>query len=305
MSKVLITLVGPTAVGKTALAIKLAKYYGSEIVSADSRQFYKELNIGTAKPSIHELSLVKHHLIGNISVSEEYNISDFEKDATNSINKAFKKNNHVILVGGSGLYINTVLYGLDKIPKVDISVRKKLNKEFDNNGIEKLVKKLKKLDPKIVKSIDLNNHRRIIRALEVCISTNKPYSSFLKTSIKKPKYNSIIIGLNLNRENLHSRINKRVDQMIDNGLVNEVKSLKIYEFYNSLNTIGYTEIFNYLNEKSTLENAIEKIKTNSRRYAKRQITWFKSNQNIKWFTDEYNFNEIIDVIDKFSTQQLV
>ena len=180
MGKILITIVGPTAVGKTSLAIKLAKHYKTEVISADSRQFYKELNIGTAKPSKNELKAVKHHLINNISIEKDYNISDFEKDATIYINQVFKNNDYAILVGGSGLYIDAVLYGIDKIPKVDSSIRKKLNKEFDKNGNVNLIKQLKELDPITKSKIDLNNHRRIIRALEVCISTKKPYSSFLK-----------------------------------------------------------------------------------------------------------------------------
>ena len=227
MNKVLITIVGPTAVGKTALAIKLAKHYKTEIISADSRQFYREMNIGTAKPSKHELNEVKHHLVNNISVSENYNISNFEKDAKKSINLVFQKSDFAILVGGSGLYIDTILYGIDKIPFVDHSIRKKLNKEFELNGTKNLINELKKLDPVSVKKIDLKNHRRIIRALEVCISSKKPYSTFLKSNKKFSKYNEIIIGLNKNRPMLYNDINERVDEMIRNGLLDEVKKHKI------------------------------------------------------------------------------
>ena len=225
MNKFLITIVGPTAIGKTSLAIKLAKHYKTEIISADSRQFYKELNIGTAKPSNEELSSVKHHLINNISVTDEYDISQFQSDATEKINNLFKKKDFVIMVGGSGLYINSVLYGIDEIPKVDISVRENLNEEFKNNGLKNLILKLKELDPITYKKIDLNNHRRIIRALEVSISYNTPYSSFLNNSEKQSKYNEIIIGLDCDRPKLHSLINSRVDVMIKKGLVNEVSEL--------------------------------------------------------------------------------
>ena len=304
MDKILITIVGPTAVGKTSLAIKLAKHYKTEVISADSRQFYKELNIGTAKPSKKELSTVKHHLINNISVKKEYNISDFEKDATNSINQVFKKNDYAILVGGSGLYIDTALYGIDEIPKIDSSIRKKLNNEFDKNGNINLIKQLKQLDPVTESKIDLNNHRRIIRALEVCISTKKPYSSFLKSKKSASKYNQIILGLDMDRKKLHSIINKRVDDMIENGLIKEVEGLISYRDLNSLNTIGYTEIFNFIENKFSLDYAIEKIKINTRRYAKRQLTWFKSNQNINWYLNNHDISDIIKLIDSYSIQQL-
>ena len=301
MNKFLITIIGPTAIGKTSLAIKLAKHYKTEIISADSRQFYKELNIGTAKPSNEELSSVKHHLINNISVTDEYDISQFQSDATEKINNLFKKKDFVIMVGGSGLYINSVLYGIDEIPKVDISVRENLNEEFKNNGLKNLILKLKELDPITYKKIDLNNHRRIIRALEVSISYNTPYSSFLNTSEKQSKYNEIIIGLDCDRPKLHSLINSRVDVMIKKGLVNEVSELFKHKKLNALNTIGYKEIFEYLEKKIDLEEAINKIKTNSRRYAKRQLTWFKSNKKVNWYSDNYDFEDILKMINSLHT----
>ena len=226
MSKLLIVIVGPTAIGKTALAIKLAKHYKTEIISADSRQFYKELNIGTAKPSNKQLQSIRHHLIDNISISDNYNISQFESDAKENIDNLFKTKDYAIVVGGSGLYINTILYGIDKMPKVDDSLREKLNSEYLNNGLRNLHDKLKKLDPISHEKIDLDNHRRVIRALEVTISSKKPYSSFLKDSDRKPGYNEIIIGLNTDRTRLHSMINKRVEEMIECGLVEEVKKLR-------------------------------------------------------------------------------
>ena len=305
MSKFLITIVGPTAIGKTSLAIKLAKKYKTEVISADSRQFYRELNIGTAKPSKDELSSVKHHLINNISVTDKYDISHFESDARKIIDNLFKTKDYVILVGGSGLYIDTILYGIDKIPNVEDSLRKKLNEEFENNGLKNLLVQLKKIDPATYKNIDLSNHRRIIRALEVSISSKKPYSSFLTNSAKQSNYNEIIIGLNCDRDKLHSLINKRVDKMIKCGLIEEVKTLKKFKNLNALNTIGYKEIFDYLNNQTSLEESVEKIKTNSRRYAKRQLTYFNSNKEIKWFENKYEIKNIIKLIEsKRITQQL-
>ena len=296
MKKILITIVGPTAVGKTNLAINLAQSLNTDIVSADSRQFYRELNIGTAKPSEEELSKVKHHLINNKSVTEKYNISQFQNDADISIKDIFYKNDFAILVGGSGLYIDTILYGIDRIPEIDHSIREKLNKEFDLNGLNNLVKQLSEIDPEIIKTIDLKNHRRIIRALEVSISAKKPFSSFLKIKNKKPRYNELIIGLNTDRLKLHHLINTRVDEMIKNGLFDEVKSLIKLQDLNTLNTIGYSEIFKYYKNEYTTEQAIEKIKINSRRFAKRQLTWFKSNKNINWFKNEYKVEEILKLI---------
>ena len=305
MSKYLITIVGPTAIGKTSLAIQLAKNYKTEVISADSRQFYRELNIGTAKPSKDELSSVKHHLINNISVTDKYDISQFESDARKIIENLFKTKDYIILVGGSGLYIDTILYGIDKMPDVEDSLRKKLNEEFQNNGLKNLLNQLKKIDPVTYKNIDLSNHRRIIRALEVSISSKKPYSSFLTNSFKRSNYNEIMIGLNCDRDKLHSLINKRVDKMIQCGLIEEVEKLEQFKNLNALNTIGYKEIFDYLNSKTSLELSIEKIKTNSRRYAKRQLTYFNSNKKINWFENKYEIKNIIKLIDsKIITQQL-
>ena len=305
MKKLLLVIVGPTAVGKTTLAINLAKYFNTEIVSADSRQFYKELNIGTAKPTKKELRSVKHHLTNNISILKDYNISEFEKDAINSIDSIFKNNNLAILVGGSGLYIDTILYGIDNIPKVDLAVREKLNIQFKKKGLKFIQDKLKKLDLEYYKKIDLNNYRRIIRALEVCISAGQPFSSYLKLKERKSRYNTLIIGLKKERKVLHQLINYRVDKMIENGLINEVKSLEENRKLNALNTIGYKEIFNYLEGKCSLEKAIENIKTNSRRYAKRQLTWFNANKNIVWHEGEFNTDKIIESVHRTITQQSI
>jgi tRNA dimethylallyltransferase len=297
MNKYLISILGPTAIGKTKLAINLAENYDTEIVSADSRQFYKELNIGSAKPSNEDLNKVKHHLISNKSVKESYSIGDFEKDAINSISKIHEKSNLAILVGGSGLYVDVINYGLDKIPKSDEKIRDILNNEFKLKGLIHIQNQLKEKDLISFKNIDLNNHRRIIRALEVTISSGKPYSSYLKKKYTKRNFKIIEIGIKDERELIYKRINNRVDNMINEGLVKEVIDLNEYKDLNSLNTIGYKEIFNYLEGKSNLDYAINEIKKNTRRYAKRQMTWFNSNNNIIWFKINYKIEDIVKCIN--------
>ena len=296
MGKHLITIIGPTAIGKTTLAIKIANYFKTEIVSADSRQFYKEMNIGTAKPSTSELNSIKHHLINNKSVNDDYNIYDYEKDALKSIESIFNKKDIAILVGGSGLYINTVLYGLDEIPGISAEVRNSLYLDLELKGIKKLQEKLKLLDPSSYRSIDINNPRRLIRALEVSISTGKSYSSFLKKKKKKRDFNIIVLGMNQERLSLYKKINTRVDNMVENGLINEVKELYTLKGLNTLNTIGYSEVFNYIEDKYSLDECINEIKKNTRRYAKRQLTWFKSIDRVEWITPNYNFEEVIAYI---------
>jgi len=297
MTKQLITIIGPTAVGKTSLAIKIAKFFKTEIVSADSRQFYKEMSIGTAKPTENELSQIKHHLINNKSIQDKYNINDYEKDALNCLNTIFKNNNVAVLVGGSGLYINSVIYGLDEIPEINPEIRRSIYSELETKGIAKLQEKLKILDQVSYDKIDINNPRRLVRALEVSISTRKPYSSFLKNTKKKRNFNTIVLGINQNRDLLYNRINSRVDNMIENGLINEVKGLHNLKHLTSLNTIGYSEVFKHLEGDSSLNECIAEIKKNSRRYAKRQLTWFKSIQNSKWITPDYNFEEVVEYIN--------
>ena len=296
MGKHLITIIGPTAIGKTNLAIKIANYFKTEIVSADSRQFYKEMNIGTAKPSTSELNSIKHHLINNKSVNDDYNIYDYEKDALKSIESIFNKKDIAILVGGSGLYINTVLYGLDEIPGISAEVRNSLYLDLELKGIKKLQEKLKLLDPSSYRSIDINNPRRLIRALEVSISTGKSYSSFLKKKKKKRDFNIIVLGMNQERLSLYKKINTRVDNMVENGLINEVKELYTLKGLNTLNTIGYSEVFNYIEDKYSLDECVNEIKKNTRRYAKRQLTWFKSIDRVEWITPNYNFEEVIAYI---------
>ena len=297
MDKHLITIIGPTAIGKTNLAIRIANYFKTEIVSADSRQFYKEMNIGTAKPSNSELNSIKHHLINNKSVNDNYNISDYEKDALKSIKSIFNKNDVAILVGGSGLYINTVLYGLDEIPGISNETRNSLYLDLELKGIKKMQEQLKLLDPASYSAIDINNPRRLIRALEVSISTGKSYSSFLKKKKKKRDFNIIVLGINQDRLELYDKINTRVDNMVESGLINEAKQLYNLKSLNAFNTIGYREVFNYIEDKYSLDECINEIKKNTRRYAKRQLTWFKSIDRVEWITPEYNFEKIIAYIN--------
>ena len=297
MDKYLISIVGPTAIGKTNLAIQLAEQYSTEVISADSRQFYEELNIGTAKPSNEDLNKVKHHLINNKSIKENYSIGEFEKDAIEKITNVHKKSNIAILVGGSGLYIDVINYGLDKMPKNDDKIREFLNNEFKLNGLIFIQNQLKEKDLISYNNIDLNNHRRIIRALEVSISSGKPYSSYLNKKKIKRNFKTIEIGLKDTRELIYERINNRVDTMVKDGLIQEVKELVKYKNLNSLNTIGYKEIFNYLDNTTNLKDTINKIKKNTRRFSKRQMTWFKSNKNITWFKVDYKIEEIIRYIN--------
>ena len=296
MKKLLVFVVGPTAIGKTSTAIDLATHFNTEIISCDSRQFYKEMNIGTAKPSPNEIKKIKHHLVGNISVNKNYNISEFTNDADNILKSLLDKKNIAILVGGSGLYIESLIFGIDQIPEVSMDLRNKLNNDLKNNGIKFLQDLLKNMDPEISDKIDMKNPRRVIRALEICLTSKKKYSQIIDKTQKIPKYDFLCIGLDCNRKELYEVINKRVDSMVANGLVSEVKSLYRFRKNNALNTIGYKEIFEYLDGKDSLENCVEKIKVNSRRYAKRQLTWFRSKNYVKWF-DKPNLEELINYIE--------
>ncbi|MBN2867867.1 MAG: tRNA (adenosine(37)-N6)-dimethylallyltransferase MiaA [Flavobacteriaceae bacterium] len=282
-NKYLISIVGPTAIGKTALSIKLANYFNTEIISADSRQFFKEMSIGTAAPTEEELAAAPHHFIHHKSITEDYNVGAFEKDALIKIEELHQKHDIVIIVGGSGLYVDAVTKGLDYFPDVDPKIREQLNKTLKNEGLETLQLQLKTLDQVAYKTIAIDNPHRVIRALEICIGTNQPYSSFLNKEKNKRPFKTITVGLTANRDVIYNRINQRVDIMIKNGLVEEVKSLTAYNNLNALNTVGYKEIFNALDEKWTLDFAISEIKKNSRRFAKRQLTWFKRNKDTLWF----------------------
>lgn len=288
----LISIVGPTAIGKTALSIKLAQYFKTEIISADSRQFFKEMQIGTAAPSTQELASAKHHFIHHKSIQESYSVGTFEKEALQTLQTLFKSNNVVIMVGGSGLYIDAVTHGLDYFPKVDPSIRETLNKQLETQGLEALQKQLQTLDLASYNTIAVDNPHRIIRALEVCIGTNQPYSSFLNKPKENRNFKTITIGLTAERPLIYERINQRVDIMIKNGLLDEVVSLKEHKHLNALNTVGYKELFHYLDNTWTLDFAISEIKKNSRRFAKRQLTWFKRSTNTIW----YDFNTPTETI---------
>jgi tRNA dimethylallyltransferase len=284
--KTLIVIAGPTAIGKTALAIQLAEYYRTEIISADSRQFYREMEIGTAKPSATELAAVKHHFINSLSIEDIFNVGDYEKEAILLLAKLFTDHDQVILVGGSGLFINAICNGFDDLPQASEEVRTKINAQFSEKGIEYLQDELKKADPDYYAEVDIYNPQRMIRALEVYESTGKPFSSFRSQTSKKRPFDIIKIGLNTDRKKLYERINHRVDQILSTGLIEEVERLKPYRHLNALNTVGYSEILNYFDGTCSREEAIEKIKQNTRRFAKRQLTWFNKAGDISWFEPE-------------------
>lgn len=282
MNKTLITISGPTAVGKTKFSIDLAKLLNCQIISCDSRQFYKEMSIGTAIPSKKELNAVKHHYIHHKSINDTYTVKDFQKDALNKIKELFNSDEFIILVGGSGLYMDAVIYGLDDFPEIDKKVRENLNLKLNKFGILYLQKKLQKLDPEYYSKVDLKNPRRLIRALEVCISSNKPFSSYVNKKKTKHPFKLFNIGIVMDRDKLYEKINSRVDHMFSQGLVNEVKGLIDFKNYNALKTVGYKELFQFIENKCTLNESIEEIKKNTRRYAKRQITWLKSKNDITY-----------------------
>tara|TARA_R110002051_G_scaffold56046_8_gene103982 strand:- start:32311 stop:33231 length:921 start_codon:yes stop_codon:yes gene_type:complete len=297
MNKILISVVGPTAIGKTKLAILLAQHFKTEIISADSRQFFKEMNIGTAVPSHEELEQVKHHFIQNISIHEPYTVGDFEREAIEKISFLFKTKNIVIMVGGSGLYVNAVIDGLNNFPEIDAEVREKLNKELKEHGIKLLQDKLESLDPIYYNKVDIHNPQRVIRALEVCIGSGKPYSSFLNKPKSSRNFKVLSIGLKAERTIIYNRINKRVDLMLDAGLLGEVKEVYPYKKLNALQTVGYRELFNYIEGIWTLEFAISEIKKNTRRFAKRQLTWFLKNESTRWFNFDYSESFILNKIN--------
>ncbi len=292
-AKYVISLVGTTAIGKTALGIKLANHFNAEIISADSRQFFKEMCIGTAVPSKEELLQAKHHFIQNLSIFDSYSVGDFEKDALLKIEELHKKCNVVILLGGSGLYIDAVLNGLDYFPKVDTKIRLDLKAELLKKGIETLQDRLKKLDIESYNTIEISNPQRLIRALEICIGTKKTYTSFLNKNKKEArKFKIIKIGLTADRKIIYNRINERVEVMIKNGLLEEAKKLYKHKELNALQTVGYRELFSYFDDEFTLDFAISEIKKNTRRFAKRQVTWFKRDEKITWFAYNVEFKTI-------------
>ena len=291
MKKKLITISGQTASGKTNLSIRLAQNLNCSIISCDSRQFYKEMSIGTAVPSKLELSKANHYFIHHKSVKDNYTVGDFQNDALKLIENLFKKDDFIILTGGSGMYMDAIVNGIDKFPKIKLGVRELLNEKHNSRGILFLKNKLKELDPEYYDIVDVNNHRRLIRALEVCISTGKPYSSFLNKKNKKYDFESVNFGIKVDRELLYKKINYRVDKMISDGLIKEAKTLLNFKDLNPLNTVGYKELFEHFKGNLTKSQAIEKIKQNTRRYAKRQMTWLK-NKNLIWIENNVEIDEI-------------
>ena len=291
MKKKLITISGQTASGKTNLSIRLAQNLNCSIISCDSRQFYKEMSIGTAVPSKLELSKANHYFIHHKSVKDNYTVGDFQNDALKLIENLFKKDDYIILTGGSGMYMDAIVNGIDKFPKIKLGVRELLNERHNSRGILFLKNKLKELDPEYYDIVDVNNHRRLIRALEVCISTGKPYSSFLNKKNKKYDFESVNFGIKVDRELLYKKINYRVDKMISDGLIKEAKNLLNFKDLNPLNTVGYKELFEHFKGNLTKSQAIEKIKQNTRRYAKRQMTWLK-NKNLVWIENNVEIDEI-------------
>ncbi|WP_417867634.1 tRNA (adenosine(37)-N6)-dimethylallyltransferase MiaA [Xanthomarina gelatinilytica] len=296
MTKTLISIVGPTAIGKTALSIELANVFNTEIISADSRQFFKEMQIGTAAPTPSELAQAKHHFIHHKSVEDDYNVGAFEKDALHLLKQLFKTHDTVIMVGGSGLYVDAVTQGLDHFPKVPASIREQLNKQFKEEGLQALQEQLKTLDPNSYTHIAIDNPQRVIRALEVSIGSGKPYSSFLNKAKNKRDFKTLSIGLTAERDIIYNRINNRVDLMMEQGLLTEVKNLQDKKHLNALNTVGYKELFKYLDGEWTLDFAVSEIKKNSRRFAKRQLTWFRKKEDILWFDYKTPLETIIETI---------
>ena len=296
--KYLISIVGPTAVGKTALSIKLAQYYNTEIISCDSRQFFKEMTIGTAVPEPEEQAAAPHHFIQNKSILEEYNVGTFELEAISKLEELYKKHDVVIMVGGSGLYVNAVINGLDDFPKIDPAIREELTQRLELEGIESLQNQLKALDPITYEKIALDNPQRLSRALEICIGSGKQYSSFLNVKKNSRIFKTISIGVTADRELMYERINNRVDIMMENGLLEEVKNLYPHKGLNALNTVGYKELFNYLDQEWELDFAVSEIKKNTRRFAKRQVTWFKRNKETTWFDFQYKLDDVTNYLQQ-------
>lgn len=274
---------GPTASGKTALAVSVARHFNTQIISADSRQFYRETEIGTAKPSAEELAIVTHHFINSNTIFENFSVADFEKAALAKLEELFQSNPIVVMVGGSGLYLQAIYQGFDDIPESDVQERRNWNQFYQEKGLTFLQEQLLKLDPEYYNIVDLQNPQRIIRALEVSSFSGKPFSSFLSKKKKERDFEIIKIGLNPDRKILYDRINYRVDQMTEKGLIKEARQLLPYRHLNALNTVGYKELFDAFEQNTDVKEALEKIKQNTRRFAKRQITWFKKDGEIKWF----------------------
>ncbi|MBD1397141.1 tRNA (adenosine(37)-N6)-dimethylallyltransferase MiaA [Pontibacter sp. JH31] len=293
----LIVVVGPTAVGKTDLCVQLARHYHTEIISADSRQFYKEMSIGTAKPSAEEQQGIKHHFIDSHQITAEYNAGAYEQDVLALLQALYQKKQTVILTGGSGLYVRAVCEGMDEMPETDPAIREQLTALYQQQGMEPLLTQLQQLDPFYYERVDKANPQRVIRALEVCLSSGQPYSSFRKKEQQERPFQIIKIGLNRDRQELYDRIDQRMDQMLAQGLLQEAEALYPYRHHNALQTVGYKEIFDFLEGKYDWEEAVRLLKRNSRRYAKRQLTWFHKFPDYTWFHPD-QWEEIVAFIDK-------
>ena len=296
-NKHLIVLAGPTASGKTATAIKLAKAFDAEIISADSRQFYKELSIGTAAPTAEELAQVKHRFVHNLSIEDKYDVADYERDVLDYLKQYFKTKNVAVMTGGSGLFIDAVCNGLDSMPDIDDDVRAKVTRMLEEGGLEALQREVEKNDPEYYGVVDRQNPRRLQRALEVFYQTGRPYSTFRQRNVVKRDFDIIKLAILWDRDKLIERINKRVDMMMRQGLLDEVRSVYPKRHLNSLNTVGYKELFDYLDGRCSLEQAVEQIKINTRQYAKRQMTWLRKNNDYRWFTIDET-NKIIDTLNR-------
>lgn len=293
----LIVLLGPTGVGKTELSLRVASHVGSPIISADSRQLYKELVIGTAAPTAEQLARVKHYFVGTLSLTDYYNASQFEEEVLVCLENLFQSASNVVMTGGSMMYIDAVCNGIDELPTVSQEIRTNLMKRFEAEGLDPIREELKRLDPQHYNEVDLNNYKRVIHALEICLMTGRPYSE-LRTNTKKTRpFRIIKIGLTRDREELCDRINARVDQMMRDGLLEEARHVYPYKHLNSLNTVGYKEMFNYLDGEWPLDFAVEKIKRNSRVYARKQMTWFKRDKEINWFHPD-NIEGILTFLDE-------
>lgn len=296
--KTLFVIVGPTGVGKTSLCLKVAERLNTVIINADSRQVFKEIPVGTAAPTKDERKSIRHFFVGNLHINEYYNASKYEQDVLKLLNILFKYKDNVIMSGGSMMYVDAVCKGIDDIPSVDDNIRKTLQERFDKGGLSGISKELALLDPDYYAIVDKNNHKRIIHALEICLSTGKPYSSFRKNTTKERPFRIIKIGLNMDRQRLYERIDLRVEQMIHDGLIQEALNVYEYKNLNALNTVGYKETFEYLDGLCTLDNAIFRIKSNTHKYCRKQLTWFRRDPNIHWFSPD-NIEEIINYINTF------
>ena len=297
MEKTLIVITGPTAVGKTALCMDLAKHFNTPIINADSRQIYRELKIGTARPSNKQMSEVKHYFVGTLGMDDYYSASLYEQQVLSLLDDIFKTSDYALLSGGSMMYIDAVCNGIDDIPTVDDETRETLKKRLLMEGLESLCEELRQRDPEYYEIVDKQNPRRVVHALEICVMTGKPYSSFRTQEKKVRPFRIIKIGLTRPREELYKRINRRVDKMMKDGLLEEAKEMYPKREVNALNTVGYKELFEYLKGKFTLHEAVERIKGNTRRYARKQLTWYKKDEQIRWFHPD-DKDEIISYIEQ-------